>query len=121
MSESQASIQRFPTTAGPAREKERVRPFHTIHKITAECFDSTPAGNQQALQVLEGVAVADEWTLPRQKRRCNRSLPLSFGHRGEFYHLAAETNNPRGRNWATASRRKPLTRWQRRDELQDCT
>ena len=115
----------FPTTWWDRLEKgERVwAPFYTIHKITAGMFDMYRlAGNQQALQVLEGMAAwADEWTASKTEAQMQQILTIEFGGIAEsFYHLAAETNDPR---WAKLGDRfqkksfiNPLAA--RRDELQ---
>ena len=92
----------FPTTWWDRLEKaERVwAPFYTIHKITAGMFDMYRlAGNKQSLQVLEGMAAwADEWTASKTEAHMQQILTIEFGGIAEsFYHLAAETNNPR---WA---------------------
>jgi len=115
----------FPTTWWDRLEKgERVwAPFYTIHKIAAGMFDMYRlAGNQQALQVLEGVAAwADEWTASKTESHMQQILTIEFGGIAEsFYHLAAETNDDR---WAKLGDRfqkksfiNPLAA--RRDELQ---
>ena len=115
----------FPTTWWDRLEKgERVwAPFYTIHKITAGMFDMYRlAGNQQALQVLEGMAAwADEWTSSKTEAHMQQILTIEFGGIAEsFYHLGAETNDSR---WAKLGDRfqkmsfiNPLAA--RRDELQ---
>jgi uncharacterized protein len=114
----------FPTTWWDRLEKgERVwAPFYTIHKIAAGMFDMYRlAGNQQALQVLEGMAAwADEWTSSKTEAHMQQILTIEFGGIAEsFYHLAAETNDDR---WAKLGDRfqkknfiNPLAA--RRDEL----
>ena len=114
----------FPTTWWDRLEKgERVwAPFYTIHKIMAGMFDMySLAGNQQALQVLEGMAAwADEWTAPKTEEHMQQILTIEFGGIAEtLYSLAAATNNDR---WATVGDRfqkrsflNPLAA--RRDEL----
>jgi len=97
-------------------------PFYTIHKIMAGMFDMyTLAGNQQALQVLEGMATwADEWTAPKSEAHMQEILTVEFGGVGEtLYRLAAVTKEDR---WAKAGDRfqkksflNPLAA--RRDEL----
>src|SRR5215831_6389786 len=75
-------------------------PFYTIHKIMAGMFDMYRlAANQQALQVLEGMAAwADEWTAPKSEAHMQEILKIEFGGMAEtLYHLAAATNNDR---WA---------------------
>ena len=114
----------FPTTWWDRLEKgERVwAPFYTIHKIMAGMFDMySLAGNQQALQVLEGMAAwADEWTAPKTEEHMQQILTIEFGGIAEtLYRLAAATNNDR---WAKVGDRfqkksflNPLAA--RRDEL----
>ena len=114
----------FPTTWWDRLEKgERVwAPFYTIHKIMAGMFDMySLAGNQQALQVLEGMAAwADEWTAPKTDQHMQQILTIEFGGIAEtLYRLAAATNNDR---WAAMGDRfqkrsflNPLAA--RRDEL----
>src|SRR5580700_4805439 len=94
----------FPTTWWDRLEKgERVwAPFYTIHKIMAGMFDMYRlAGNQQALQVLEGMATwADQWTASKSEEHMQQILTIEFGGMAEtLYHLAAATNNDR---WAKA-------------------
>jgi DUF1680 family protein len=114
----------FPTTWLDRLDKgERVwAPFYTIHKITAGMFDMYRlTGNQQALQVLEGMAAwADEWTAPKTEEHMQQILTVEFGGIAEsLYNLAAATNND---HWVTVGDRfqkksfiNPLA--QRRDEL----
>ena len=114
----------FPTTWWDRLEKgERVwAPFYTIHKIMAGMFDMySLAGNQQALQVLEGMAAwADEWTAPKTDQHMQQILTIEFGGIAEtLYRLAAATSNDR---WAAVGDRfqkrsflNPLAA--RRDEL----
>jgi uncharacterized protein len=114
----------FPTTWWDRLDKgERVwAPFYTIHKITAGMFDMYRlTGNQQALQVLEGMAAwADEWTAPKTEEHMQQILTIEFGGIAEsLYNLAAATNND---HWVTVGDRfqkksfiNPLA--QRRDEL----
>jgi uncharacterized protein len=90
----------FPTTWWDRLDKgERVwAPFYTIHKIMAGMFDMYRlADNQQALQVLEGMAAwADEWTAPHPEEHMQRMLTIEFGGIAEtLYNLAAVTNNDR--------------------------
>jgi DUF1680 family protein len=92
----------FPTTWWDRLEKgERVwAPFYTIHKIMAGLFDMYRlAGNRQALQVVEGMAVwADEWTGRQPEPHMQKILDIEFGGIAEtLYHLAAATDNER---WA---------------------
>jgi DUF1680 family protein len=75
-------------------------PFYTIHKIMAGMFDMYRlAGNQQALQVLEGMAAwADGWTAPKSEEQMQQILTIEFGGMAEtLYHLASATNDDR---WA---------------------
>jgi DUF1680 family protein len=114
----------FPTTWWDRLEKgERVwAPFYTIHKIMAGMFDMySLAGNQQALQVLEGMAAwADEWTAPKTEQQMQQILTIEFGGIAEtLYRLAAATNRDQ---WAKVGDRfqkksflNPLAA--RRDEL----
>src|SRR6516165_4966152 len=92
----------FPTTWLDRLEKgERVwAPFYTIHKIMAGMFDMySLVGNQQALQVLEGMAAwADEWTAPKTLEHMQQILTIEFGGMAEtLYRLAAATGQDR---WA---------------------
>ena len=114
----------FPTTWWDRLDKgERVwAPFYTIHKIMAGMFDMYRlAGNEQALDVLEGMAAwADEWTAPKTEEHMQRILTIEFGGMAEtLYSLAAATNNDQ---WAKVGDRfqkksflNPLAA--RRDEL----
>ena len=81
----------------------------------------SPAGNQQALRVLEGMAAwADEWTAPKTEEHMQQILAIEFGGiAATLYNLAAVTGNDR---WATVGDRfqkrsfiNPLAL--RRDEL----
>jgi DUF1680 family protein len=114
----------FPTTWWDRLQNgERVwAPFYTIHKITAGMFDQYQlAGNKQALQVLEGMAAwADEWTASKTEAQMQEILKIEFGGIAEsFYHLGAETNDPRwvklGDRFQKKSFINPLAA--RRDEL----
>lgn len=114
----------FPTTWWDRLQNgERVwAPFYTIHKITAGMFDQYQlAGNKQALQVLEGMAAwADEWTASKIEAQMQEILKIEFGGIAEsFYHLGAETNDPRwvklGDRFQKKSFINPLAA--RRDEL----
>jgi DUF1680 family protein len=92
----------FPTTWWDRLDKgERVwAPFYTIHKIMAGMYDMYRlAGNQQALQVLEGMAAwADGWTAPKSEEHMQEVLTIEFGGIAEtLYHLSAATNSDR---WA---------------------
>ena len=92
----------FPTTWWDRLDKgERVwAPFYTIHKIMAGMYDMYRlAGNQQALQVLQGMAAwADGWTAPKSEEHMQQILTIEFGGIAEtLYHLSAVTNNDR---WA---------------------
>ena len=114
----------FPTTWWDRLEKgERVwAPFYTIHKIMAGMFDMyNLAGNQQALEVLQGMATwADEWTAPKNPEHMQQILTIEFGGMAEtLYRLAAATGDDR---WVNAGDRfqkrsflNPLAA--RRDEL----
>ncbi len=114
----------FPTTWWDRLDKgERVwAPFYTIHKIMAGMFDMYRlANNQQALQILEGMAAwADEWTAQRTEGHMQRILTIEFGGMAEtLYNLAAVTNNDRwgkvGDRFQKKSFINPLAL--RRDEL----
>jgi uncharacterized protein len=114
----------FPTTWWDRLEKgERVwAPFYTIHKIMAGMFDMYQlAGNQQALQVLEGMAEwADGWTAPKTEERMQQILTIEFGGIAEtLYRLAAAKNEDRwvkvGDRFQKKSFINPLAA--RRDEL----
>jgi len=87
-------------------KRERVwAPFYTIHKIMAGMFDMySIAGNQQALQVLEGMAGwADSWTASKSEEHMQDILNTEFGGMAEvLYNLSAATNNDR---WAKAGDR----------------
>ena len=90
----------FPTTWWDRLDRrERVwAPFYTIHKITAGMWDMYKiAGNQQELKVLEGMAAwADEYTGRKTDDNMQAILNIEFGGIAEsFYHLAAETKEPR--------------------------
>ncbi len=114
----------FPTTWWDRLEKgERVwAPFYTIHKIMAGMFDMYRlAGNQQALEVLEGMAAwADEWTASKTAEHMQQILTIEFGGIAEtLYRLAAATNQDRwvrvGDRFQKKSFLNPLAA--RRDEL----
>jgi DUF1680 family protein len=114
----------FPATWFDRLERnERVwAPFYTIHKLMAGMFDMYQvAGNQQALQVLQGMAAwADEWSAPKTFDHMQQILTVEFGGIAEtLYNLAAATNDER---WARTGDRfqkrsfiNPLA--SRRDEL----
>jgi uncharacterized protein len=114
----------FPTTWWDRLDTgQRVwAPFYTIHKIMAGMFDMYRlASNQQALQVLEGMAAwADTWTAAKTDEHMQEILAVEFGGIAEtLYNLAASTGNDR---WATVGDRfqkrsfiNPLAL--RRDEL----
>jgi DUF1680 family protein len=97
-------------------------PFYTIHKIMAGLLDMyLLAGNQQALQVVEGMAGwADQWTAAKTEEQMQRILNVEFGGMAEvLYNLAAVTNN---HQWAKAGDRYTKKRFvnplaSRRDEL----
>jgi len=114
----------FPTTWWDRLEKgERVwAPFYTIHKIMAGMFDMYRlAGNQQALQVLEGMAAwADDWTARQSFEHMQEILTIEFGGIAEtLYNLSAATNSDRwvkvGDRFQKRSFINPLA--SRRDEL----
>jgi DUF1680 family protein len=79
------------------------------------------AGNQQALQVLEGMAAwADEWTAPKSFDHMQQILTIEFGGIAEtLYRLAAATGDDRwvkvGDRFQKRSFLNPLAA--RRDEL----
>ena len=60
---------------GPGGPQLPWAPFYTIHKIMAGMFDMYHfAGNQQALEVVEGMAGwADQWTASNPRSTCSRS------------------------------------------------
>jgi DUF1680 family protein len=97
-------------------------PFYTIHKIMAGMFDMySLAGNQQALDVLKGMAGwADTWTASKSEAHMQEILQTEYGGMNEvLYNLAAATNDDR---WAAVGDRftkkvffNPLA--SRRDEL----
>ena len=97
-------------------------PFYTIHKIMAGMFDMHQyCGNQQALEVLEGMAGwADEWTAAKPEEHMQDILETEYGGMNEvLYNLAAVTGNDR---WAKAGDRFTKKRFfnplaLRRDEL----
>jgi DUF1680 family protein len=114
----------YPTTWWDRLDRrERVwAPFYTIHKITAGMWDMYKlAGNQQALKVLEGMAAwADEYTGRKTDENMQAILNIEFGGIAEsFYHLAAETKEPRWGKLADRFQKRifinPLA--MRRDEL----
>ena len=101
----------------PRRAPARVwAPFYTIHKIMAGMFDMYQfGGNQQALEVLEGMANwADKWTASKTEEHMQEILNTEYGGMAEMlYNLAAAspttTNGPEP---ATASPRSASsTRW----------
>jgi uncharacterized protein len=97
-------------------------PFYTIHKIMAGMLDMYQiAGNQPALQVLQGMANwADKWTASKSEEHMQDILTTEYGGMNEvLYNLAAVTGEER---WAKAGDRftkksffNPLA--SRRDEL----
>jgi DUF1680 family protein len=97
-------------------------PFYTYHKIMAGLYDMhTLAGNQQALEVLKGMAGwADNWTASKTEEHMQEILKTEYGGMNEvLYNLAALTGDDR---WAKAGDRytkksffNPLAA--RRDEL----
>ncbi len=111
-----------PRDAAPGAPQLPWAPFYTIHKIMAGMRDMHQlAGNQQALQVLEGMAGwADQWTASKSEEHMQQILGTEYGGMAEvLYDLAAITNNDQ---WAKAADRytkkwffNPLA--MRRDEL----
>ena len=97
-------------------------PFYTIHKIMAGMFDMYQlAGNQQALQVLEGMSHwADTWSASKSEEHMQDILNTEYGGMNEvLYNLAAVTGEDR---WAKAGDRFTKKRFfnplaSRRDEL----
>jgi hypothetical protein len=97
-------------------------PFYTIHKIMAGMFDMYQyAGNQQALEVLTGMAEwADRWSASKTEEHMQQILNTEYGGIAEtLYNLAAATNNAK---WATVGDRYTKKRFVnplalRRDEL----
>ncbi len=97
-------------------------PFYTVHKIMAGMFDMYRlAGNQQALQVLEGMAGwADQWTASKSEEHVQDILNTEYGGMNEvLYNLAASAGDDR---WAKAGDRFTKKRFfnplaSRRDEL----
>jgi DUF1680 family protein len=97
-------------------------PYYTLHKIMAGLLDvHEHCGNEQALEVLEGVAGwVDNWTAPIPEAHMQDILNTEFGGMAEvLYNLAGVTNNAR---YADTARRfeharifDPLAG--RRDEL----
>jgi DUF1680 family protein len=97
-------------------------PFYTLHKIMAGLLDVHECcGNEQALQVLQGVAGwVDNWTAPIPEAHMQDILNTEFGGMAEvLYNLSAATGDER---WRTVARRfehkrifDPLAG--RRDEL----
>jgi DUF1680 family protein len=97
-------------------------PFYTLHKVMAGLLDVHDyCGNQQALEVLEGVAGwVDNWTSPIPEPHMQDILNTEFGGMAEvLYNLSAVTNKDR---YAAVARRfehkrifDPLAA--RRDEL----
>jgi DUF1680 family protein len=114
----------FPTEFWDRLEARKAvwAPFYTIHKIMAGMLDMHRlGGNQQALQVLEGMAAwADEWTASKPEDHMQEILGTEYGGMNEvLYNLAAVTNEER---WTKAGDRftkkvffNPLAL--RRDEL----
>ncbi|HEX3747383.1 MAG TPA: beta-L-arabinofuranosidase domain-containing protein [Bryobacteraceae bacterium] len=97
-------------------------PFYTIHKIMAGMFDMYRyAGNQQALEVLTGMAGwADGWSASKSEEHMQQILNTEFGGMAEtLYNLAAATNEPK---WARTGDRFTKKRFVnplalRRDQL----
>ncbi len=97
-------------------------PFYTIHKIMAGMFDMHRlAGNQQALQALEGMAAwLDEWSATKTDEHLQQMLAVEFGGiAATLYDLAAVTGDDRwvavGDRFQKRSFINPLAL--RRDEL----
>jgi DUF1680 family protein len=97
-------------------------PFYTLHKIMAGLLDvHERCGNQQALEVLEGVAKwVDGWTAPIPEAHMQDILNTEFGGMAEVvYNLSAVTSNDRyaavGRRFEHRRIFDPLAA--RRDEL----
>ena len=97
-------------------------PFYTIHKIMAGMFDMYQlTGNQQALQVLEGMSSwADGWSASKSEEHMQDILNTEYGGMNDvLYNLAAATGEDR---WAKAGDRFTKKRFfnplaLRRDEL----
>jgi DUF1680 family protein len=97
-------------------------PFYTIHKIMAGMFDMYQyAGNQQALEVLTGMAGwADQWSGSKTEEHMQQILNTEYGGIAEtLYNLAAATNDNK---WAKAGDRFTKKRFVnplalRRDQL----
>ncbi len=71
-------------------------PFYTLHKIMAGMYDlHEHCGNQQALQVLEGMAKwTDDWIAPKSEPHMQDILETEYGGMNEvLYNLAAATGN----------------------------
>jgi DUF1680 family protein len=80
-------------------------PFYTLHKIMAGLLDVHECcGNQQALEVLQGVAKwVDGWTSPIPEEHMQDILNTEFGGMAEvLYNLSAVTNNDK---YAAVARR----------------
>lgn len=80
-------------------------PFYTIHKIMAGMLDMYQlAGNQQALEVLEGMSRwADDWSASKTEEHMQDILETEYGGMNEvLYNLAATTGND---GWAKAGDR----------------
>jgi hypothetical protein len=80
-------------------------PFYTIHKIMAGMFDMYQyAGNQQALEVLDGMADwADKWSASKSEEHMQAILNTEYGGIAEtLYNLSAATNSDK---WAKAGDR----------------
>ena len=97
-------------------------PFYTIHKIMAGMLDQYQlAGNQQALEVLQGMAAwTDSWTASKSEAHMQDILGTEYGGMNEvLYNLAAATNEDR---WAKTGDRFTKKRFfnplaEQRDEL----
>ncbi len=73
-------------------------PYYTLHKIMAGLLDvHERCGNEQALEVLEGVAAwVDNWTAPIPEAHMQDILNTEFGGMADvLYNLAAVTNKAR--------------------------
>ena len=108
--------------AAPIDQQLPWAPFYTIHKIMAGMFDMYQhAGNQQALEVLTGMADwADGWSASKSEEHMQYILNTEYGGIAEtLYNLAAATNHDK---WAKAGDRFTKKRFVnplalRRDEL----
>jgi len=130
LAKCQAAIGNGYLSAFPEELFDRLRagkpawaPFYTIHKIMAGLLDSyTLSGNQQALEVLNGMARwTATWVQPLNDDHMARVLEREYGGMNELlYNLAAVTGEERWRDLAHRFDREriygPLAAG--RDELQ---